>query len=158
MRKNLMILLVLCITLAFFMPVMAQAQQRLNNNSFETWTNGPGGPPDNWRNTSSPTTLTMTQESANVHSGTYSNKLSWTGLTETNYIFADTVLVAAGQSYTLSIWVLDNDPNARARMWYSFNNGGGSGGPSTYSADNAGWVRIKAHRQHSVGFIEDHHF
>ncbi len=141
MRKNLMILLVLCVTLAFFIPVMAQAQQRLNNNGFETWTAGPGGPPDNWRNTSVGTTLTMTQESATVHTGTYSNKLSWTGLAETNYIFADTVFVAGGQSYTLSIWVLDNDVNARARMWYSFNNGGGSGGPTTYSVDNAGWVQ-----------------
>ena len=112
-----------------------QAVQLLQNNSFESWAiNGPGGPPDYWRNVT--TNFTSMQENVTVHGGSYAVKLNW-GVSS-RQDFAHRLLPVYGDSvYTCSLWIYDYDPSSRIRMWFSYDNG--FNGPTTYSIDTAGW-------------------
>jgi predicted extracellular nuclease len=135
MKKNLLWLIIPAILLIAWMPV--HAQQRLPNGGFETWTAGPGGPPDGWVYGS--TGINAVQEAARVNSGTYAAKLLWDGNTGTKYFNTEPLPVIGGETYACSLYVYDNDTTgttskARVRPWYYFNVSGGSG-PSTYSTD-----------------------
>ena len=110
----------------------------LLNASFETWTAGIGGPPDNWTLTT--TAISATQESSIVLNGSYSANLTFTS-TSTQYI-TQVVAVNEGDTYDFNMWVYDNDPGGRVRLWgywqdASFSNI--STVETGYSVDMAGW-------------------
>ncbi len=128
-------LMTIGLVLAVSLTQSAQAVQLLQNNDFESWAiNGPGGPPDYWRNVT--TNFTSMQENVMVHGGTYAVRLNW-GVSS-RQDFAYRLLPVYGDSvYTCSLWVYDYDPSSRIRMWFSYDNG--YNGPTTYSIDTAGW-------------------
>jgi hypothetical protein len=117
----------------------ALGQNLLLNAGFETWTAGPGGPPDNWY--SSHGSLTGTQEAVIVNSGSFSCNLTWT-TTSTCYLIQD-VAVTAGQDYTFSFMAYDNTADGRLRVavrWFQADNTTFiSGYYGDYTVDSASW-------------------
>ena len=85
----------------------------LLNASFEDWTAGPSGPPDNW--TISTANITATQETGIVFTGSSSANLTFTSTT-TQYI-TQVVTVEEGEPYEFNLWVYDNDPGGRVRLY-----------------------------------------
>ena len=138
MRKNLLWLLIPAVLLIAMAPVLAQAQQRLTNGGFETWTAGPGGPPDGW--VYGTHHISAVQEISNIRSGSYAAKVVFdsSGTLQFN---TNSITVVPGQTYSCSLWVYDNystPDNCRMRPWFFFSPSG-SGGPTTYSVDTAGY-------------------
>ena len=114
-RKYFILIAVMACTLG--LVGLAVGQNLLTNPGFETWTAGPGGPPDGW--TPSAGTLTGTQEATIVHGGTYSCNITWT--TTSTVQLEQYVAVTEGTDYNLSAWFYDNDPFGRGRLtirWY----------------------------------------
>ena len=106
------------------------------NGGFENWT---AGLPDDWELKTAD--ITMIQENTIVHSGNYSAKVEFTS-TSTQRI-GQTVSVTGDVLYTFNIWVLDNDPAARFRIWGYWNlSGGGSvtlDPGNLYTTDDPNW-------------------
>jgi hypothetical protein len=106
------------------------------NGGFENWT---AGLPDDWELKTAD--ITMIQENTIVHSGNYSAKVEFTS-TSTQRI-GQTVSVSGDVLYTFNIWVLDNDPAARFRIWGYWNlSGGGSvtlDPGNLYTTDDPSW-------------------
>ncbi len=127
---------VLFLIVLFWNPAHAAQVQLLQNTGFESWVkHGPGGPPDHWDNIT--TQFFSMQDLATVHSGANSVKLIW-GVSARQDMGYDYIPVYGDSVYTCTLWVYDNDPTSRIRMWFSYDNG--SNGPSTYSIDYPGWL------------------
>jgi hypothetical protein len=131
-----------CATILFLFLLFSFVigQNILPNNDFEDWTvNGVTGPPDNW--TLSSTGITAAQENTTVQNGAYSVNLSWTN-TATVYL-DQTVAINPSTDYYYQVYFYDNDPNGRARIWFTWLQSDlsfiSSGGPSTYTSDQASW-------------------
>ncbi|MFA5417854.1 MAG: lamin tail domain-containing protein, partial [Bacteroidales bacterium] len=84
-----------------------------------------------------------TQVSGTVHGGTYSAKQQ----AGTSKLQQNLGGITAGETYTITYYFLDNDPNAKCRPWAYWLNGtttltdnATELRPSTYSTDNANWV------------------
>ncbi len=124
----------------------AMGQNLLLNAGFETWTAGPGGPPDSW--TLITGSFTATQEGTIVNSGTYSCNLTWTSTS--NQDFGQTVAVTAGQTYEFTFWAYDNDPLGRVRVCVRWKDSGG-GTISTYyggyTSDGTSWQQLSSGEQ-----------
>jgi len=119
----------------------------------------PNGDLENWDNINMPTnfspapyTENVTKDSINVHGGDYSAK--HTAQSSTTKIQIEVDGIEEGEEYTISYWYLDNDPNAKTRMWSFWLKEGSTPGsyvtladhlndlrPSTYSTDNTNWVQ-----------------
>jgi hypothetical protein len=126
----------------------ANAQANMvTNGDLETWTSTTE--PANF--SPAPYTADVTQESTIVHGGLYSAK--HTAQASTTKIQTEVTGIEEGEEYTISYWYLDNDPNAKTRMWSFWLKEGATPGtyitladhvndlrPSTYSTDNANWV------------------
>ena len=102
-----------------------------------------------WDNTSTPTawdkTENLAQESTIVHGGSYSAKQT----AGTKDIMQNVTGIVSGQSYTISYWYLDNDPNARSRMWAYWLSGTSTTSdnaaelrPGSYSTDDPAWQQV----------------
>ncbi len=136
-------------TLSFILltSFFANAQtQVLTNGNLETWTDA-----------STPAsfvtafTAGATQESTNIHGGTYSAKHT-TAATSSVKIQNETAILVPGHSYTVSYWFLDNDPLAKSRPWIYFLTSAyatmadattdAAFRPATYSSDNAAWQQF----------------
>ncbi|MBI9031592.1 chitobiase/beta-hexosaminidase C-terminal domain-containing protein [bacterium] len=102
-----------------------------------------------WDNATTPTGWdvieNIQQEGTIIHSGYYSAKQT----AGTKDLRQDVTGLIAGQSYTISYWYLDNDPNARSRMWSYWLSGTSTNSdnvaelrPDAYSTDNAEWQQI----------------
>lgn len=129
----------------------ANAQVNMvTNGGLEVWTSATE--PANF--SPAPYTADVTQESTIVRTGTYSAK--HTAQTSTTKIQTEVTGIVEGEGYTISYWYLDNDPNAKTRMWSFWLKEGATPGtyttladnvtelrPSAYSTDNANWVEKK---------------
>lgn len=127
---------------------VANAQTNLvPNPGFESWDTTTTPPkPTGW-SFISPTGIT--QETVMVHSGTSSVK-AVAPATGNGSLNVDIPATASTQ-YTLGYWILDNDPNARARHWVQARTAsanitwtGTTFQPTTYSTDNPSWVYVSA--------------
>ena len=116
---------------------VVNSQNLMINGDLESWT---GGEPDGW-------TLfqNISQESTIIHGGTYSAKQTSENSSK-KFQQEITMGVQGGQEYTISYWFLDNDPQARTRIWSYWLSGGVTIPdneeilrPSVYSEDNADW-------------------
>ncbi len=123
----------------------SDAQNLISNGNLETWTD-PAAKPDGWFSMAG-----GAKETTSVHGGNNSAKISPVAVnTNGNLDYID-VAATGNTDYTVSYWVLDNDPNARARHWIQFRTAsanisvtGSSFQPSTYTSDNANWVNVTA--------------
>ncbi len=135
MSKKYFVLVAICV-LALTGSAMGNL---LSNPGFETWTAGPGGPPDNWY--SSHGSLSGTQEAVIVNSGNYSCNLTWT-TTTTCYLIQD-VPVTVGQDYTFSFMAYDNTADGSLRVavrWFQADNTTFiSGYYGAYTVDGPSW-------------------
>jgi len=129
----------------FAFAQFAFATELLTNEGFENWTvNGATGPPDDWN--LSGTSITGSQETTNVHGGTYSTNITWT-TTSTRYLRQQAVPVTEGTNYLFTFWALDNDPDGRVRVairWYDAGSGFVSGYYGDYSADSPDWQQMSS--------------
>jgi len=145
MRKLFIISVVALCTLGLVGAAMGQ--NLLLNAGFETWTAGPGGPPDSWY--SSTGSLTGTQEGTIVNSGTYSCNLTWT-TTTTCYLIQD-VAVTGGQDYVFSFMAYDNTADGRLRVairWFEADNATFINGYyGDYTTDDASWQAVSSGAQ-----------
>ncbi len=109
----------------------------IQNGGFETWT---GSEPDNW--TLKSTGITMTLENSIVHSGANSARVDFTS-TSTQKIGQTVTNVTGNTNYTFEIWVLDNDPAGRFRIWGYWNLSDGStvtlDPGNLYTTDDPDW-------------------
>ncbi|MBN2174223.1 MAG: choice-of-anchor J domain-containing protein [Bacteroidales bacterium] len=111
-------------------------QNLVVNGDLESWT---GGVPDGWT-----VYENITQESTNIHGGSYSARhTSADGTMDFQQMITG---VQGGADYTISYWFLDNDPEARTRIWSFWMAGTTTLAenadilrPSTYSTDNPDW-------------------
>ena len=107
----------------------------VTNGDLETWTNATT--PTSWDKAES-----VTQESSTIHGDSYSAKQQ----AGTKDLQQDISGITAGTEYTISYWYLDNDVNAKSRLWAYWLIGIGTESsntaelrPSTYSSNNASW-------------------
>ncbi|WP_347219369.1 carbohydrate binding domain-containing protein [Chryseobacterium sp.] len=134
---------VLAATAAF---MSSNAQNLITNGGFETWTDA-SVKPDGWFSMGG-----GSKETAVVHSGSNSIKVSPISISSNGNIDFVDVPASPNTDYTVSYWVLDNDSNARARHWIQFRTASanitpGSGNPfqpSTYTSDNPNWTNVTA--------------
>jgi hypothetical protein len=99
-----------------------------------------------WDDANTPASWTkaenLTQETTTVHGGTSSAKQTHDGTKD----IMQEIAVQPGRTYEVTYYYLDNDPNARSRMWGGFRDASGWIGdnsafqPSSYSTDDANWV------------------
>lgn len=117
---------------------VAGAAELLQNPGLESWT---GGAPDDWTIESG---ITATQETSTIHGGTSSANITWDSTSTQE--FEQTVSINSGADYSYSIWVLDNDPGGRVRLWIrhidQFGSITGTSLDSSYSEDNADWQQL----------------
>ncbi|MEA3475775.1 MAG: T9SS type A sorting domain-containing protein [Candidatus Cloacimonadota bacterium] len=129
-------LTILAISVIMFLGISATliAQNMVTNGDLESWT---GGNPDNWNHVEN-----IAQESTNIHGGTYSAAhQSASGTKDFGHEYIAGII--AGHDYNLSYYFLDNDDQARTRLWSKWKDDAGSTVGSTisteYSTDNAEW-------------------
>jgi hypothetical protein len=109
------------------------------NPGFEDWS---ATLPTAWDNATYNTGIT--KETSIIHSG--ANAVKHTA-TSSAIKLQQEVAITGGRTYEISYWYLDNDPNARFRIWsYWLNSTGGTIidneadlRPTVYSTDNAEW-------------------
>ncbi|MCX8532728.1 T9SS type A sorting domain-containing protein [Chryseobacterium luquanense] len=127
----------------------ANAQNLITNPGFESWdaTTTPAKP-TGWTFVSN--TVEQGTGAAFVHGGNSSLK-AVTEATGSLSSYID-VPATANTTYTLGYWVLDNDANARGRVWVQARTatanltwtGVGNFQPSAYSTDNTAWTFVTA--------------
>ena len=148
MRKKLQLTGTFLLLMMFGFVNVVTAQNLALNPSFESWTtNGAPGPADDWA--LSGTSMTGAQETVNVRTGAYSTNITWT--TTSTRQLEQYIAINGSSNYEFSFWVLDNDPNGRARVairWYD------SGGDLTgtqyyggYSTDLPTWQELTSGSQ-----------
>lgn len=96
-------------------PAPTCGTELLVNGDMETWTAGAGGPPDLW--TSSNAGFTLTQDGTIFYDGDYSTLMTKTVSGNQTMQQILTYEVKSEALYTLSVRVLDNDPDGYARAW-----------------------------------------
>lgn len=133
--KKITVLWAFVLVAMFGFSNMGIAQNLVTNGDMEAWDD--------------PTTPTawdkaevVTQDNVTVHGGTYSAKQQ----SGTNDIMQNVGGIVGGQTYTITYYFLDNDANARSRVWSYWTVGGSTITdnaaelrPSTYSVDNPAW-------------------
>lgn len=123
-------------TFVFVNFSLVMSQNLVVNGDLESWT---AGAPDGWTLVEN-----ITQETTIIHGGSSSAKHTAAATTKKfNQVVAG---IEEGQEYTISYWYLDNDPQARTRIWSYWLSGGTTLPdnadelrPSTYSSDNPSW-------------------
>jgi len=132
--KKITTLFALSVIMMFSLSSIVTAQNLATNGDLELWT---AGVPDNWDHVEN-----ITQETTNVHGGTYSAKHESASSTKD---FGHELItgIVAGNDYDLSYYFFDNDPNAKTRIWSKWKDAGGSTVGATiesaYSTDNPAW-------------------
>lgn len=147
MKKKLQLIGVLLLLIMFGLSNVVTAQNLALNNGFENWTaNGASGPADDW--TLSGSSMTGAQEAVTVRTGNFSTNITWT-TTSTRYL-QQFVAVTGGTDYNFSFWVLDNDPNGKARIalrWYDAGGSFVSGYYGDYTSDSPSWQELTSGMQ-----------
>ena len=134
--KKLITISAIAFLLVFGFSSVTQAQNLVVNGDLETWS---GGTPDGWAKAEN-----IEQETTNIHGGSSSAKHISDETTKD--LQQDIMGIQEGEEYNISYWFLDNDNEARTRMWAYWLSGGSTLPdnedelrPSTYSEDNATW-------------------
>lgn len=119
-------------------------QELITNGGFETW--GDEAKPAGWDGTY--VTGTIAKSTEVKHSG--NNSLKHTAETKSIRLQQE-VAVTAGKKYRISYWYLDNDANAKTRIWSTFAAGNSAIKdqydilqPAAYSTDSDQWVKVEA--------------
>ncbi|MCB2219020.1 MAG: lamin tail domain-containing protein [Bacteroidetes bacterium] len=131
-------LLIVTMTIGIWAAMMpVQAQNLMTNGDLELWDDPTT--PTSWDKAES-----TEQESVTVYEGTYSAKVT-AGTTDLQQNVAG---ITGGETYTISYWYLDNDINARSRIWSYWLTGTVTIPdnelelrPSAYSSDDPNWVQ-----------------
>lgn len=136
---------ILLLTIAAFVaaPFLSNGQNMVQNPGLEQWDNSTT--PTGWDLYDN-----ISQESTNIHSGTYS--AAHMSDASSKKLRQDIDNVTPGTEYTISYWYLDNDPSARTRIWSYWMDASGTYldddadvlRPSTYSEDNPNWQQFTA--------------
>ena len=121
---------------------VANAQNLVLNGDLEVWTD-PNNPAD-WTLAEN-----ITQATDPVHGGTYS--AMHTSASGTKDLKQDIMTITGGQTYEISYWYLDNDPEARTRIWSYWLQDATTTLPENaaelrsdeYSEDNPDWINYK---------------
>lgn len=109
------IYLVLILAIAVILPATTtQAQELVVNGDLELWDDP--STPSSWAKAEN-----ISQETDPVHGGTYS--AGHTSADGTKDLQQDITGIVAGTNYTISYYYLDNDPQARTRIWAYWMNG-----------------------------------
>lgn len=128
---------------------IANAQNLITNPGFESWDSSTTpAKPTGWTFVS--TGVEKGTGAAFVHGGTGSLKATAPATGNLN-AYID-VTATPNTTYTLGYWVLDNDANARGRVWVQARTATanitwtsvGDFQPSTYSTDSAAWTYVTA--------------
>jgi len=137
MRKFTTLFTVFVLLVLFGLSNNAKAQNMATNGDIELWT---GGIPDNWNHVEN-----ITQESTIIHGGSFSAKHESASSTKDfghEYITG----IVEGNDYNYSLYYLDNDPDARMRVWSKWKDAGGAtvGEPveTAYSEDSPDWQQF----------------
>ena len=136
---------ILLLTIAAFVaaPFLSNGQNMVQNPGLEQWDNSTT--PTGWDLYDN-----ISQESTNIHSGTYS--AAHMSATSSKKFRQDIENVTPGTEYTISYWFLDNDPSARTRIWSYWMDASGTYldddadvlRPNVYSEDNPSWQQFSA--------------
>ena len=120
------------------------------NWDFEDWTDS--DPPVNFVETSGGDVMTVLQETTDVHGGTSAARMTINSgdgtpeLAQAWYMPLDGATTA-----TFSVWLVDNDPNVKARLVFKFYDGtqevaDDNSKYSGYSSDSADWAQMTVTR------------
>ncbi len=129
-----------CLVVAVVIGVMvslASAQTNLlTNSSFESWTDGN---PEGWTKESS---VTISQESGTVHSGSYSIGLQPTS--DNNRGIYQDVSISDAQTYNLSVWLYAADAGSDIGIFVSWYQGTTflSGITTSYPSQAGQWEEV----------------
>ena len=121
---------------------VADAQNLVLNGDLEVWAD-PNNPTD-WTLAEN-----ITQATDPIHGGTYS--AMHTSASGTKDLKQDIMTITGGQTYEISYWYLDNDPEARTRIWSywlqdattTLTDNVAELRPDEYSEDNPDWINYK---------------
>ena len=135
--KKITVLMAFVLIIMFGFSNQMVAQNLVANGGLEAWVDA--STPTSWDLYQS-----VTQESGIKHGGTYSAKQQ----AGTSKLQQNIGGVVAGETYTITYYFLDNDPNAKSRPWCFWLAGASTLSdnvaelrPATYSVDNAGWIQ-----------------
>ncbi len=132
--KKTTILMSFVLSVLFVTTTGVVAQNLVTNGDLETWTSGV---PDNWDKAEN-----ITQETTIVHGGTSSAKHESASSTK-DFGHAYITGIIPGNDYNLSYYFLDNDPNAKQRLWSYWKDASGASIGSAiedgYSTDDPNW-------------------
>jgi len=128
----------LIITALVAAPFWSISQNMVQNADLEQWDNA--STPTDWDLYEN-----ISQESTNVHGGSYS--AAHLSASSSKKFRQDISGVTPGTQYTISYWYLDNDTTAKTRIWSYWMDGSGTYlddnadelRPSVYSEDNPSW-------------------
>jgi len=136
---------ILLLTIAAFVsaPFLSNGQNMVLNPGLEQWDNSTT--PTGWDLFDN-----ISQESTNIHGGTYS--AAHMSASSSKKFRQDIGSVTPGTQYTISYWYLDNDPSAKTRIWSYWMDASGTYldddadvlRPGTYSEDNPSWQQFSA--------------
>jgi len=119
---------------AVFISVSMIGQNMVMNGDLESWT---AGAPDSWSSVEN-----ITQEATIVYTGDYSARHQSASGTQ-DFGHETITGIVAGGTYILSYYFMDNDPNAKTRIWSKWQDAGGSQVgdviESDYSSDSPDW-------------------
>ncbi len=119
----------------------AEGTNLVVNPGFEDWD---AALPTGWDNAYN---FNVSKETTIKHSG--SNAIKHTYVDKTAKIQQE-IEITGGKTYEISYWYLDNDVNAKSRMWTfwlagtnTITDNEAEFRPADYSTDNANWVQVK---------------
>lgn len=137
--KKIIIQSTLILGILFGISLLSNAQNLVVNGDMEAWT---GGAPDGWAKVEN-----ITQETTIIHGG--ASSAMHTSAETTKDLQQDITGIQAGNEYTIEYWFLDNDAEARTRIWGYWLAAGATLPdnaeelrPSEYSEDNPDWQQI----------------
>ncbi len=133
--KKVSLLITFSLAFVLFATNSVVAQNLMLNGDLETWSD-PNTPSD-WDKAEN-----VTQNSTVVYAGTYSAEQQ----AGTSDLQQNVTGIVGGDSYTITYHYLDNDANARSRIWSYWTSGGSTLSEnatelrvSTYSSDDPAW-------------------
>jgi len=135
--KKLITILAITFLMVFGFSSVTQAQNLVVNGDLETWS---GGTPDGWVKVEN-----ISQETTIIHGGSSSAKHISDEASKD--LQQDIMGIQEGEEYTINYWFLDNDSEARTRIWSYWLSAGSTLPdneeelrPGDYSEDNADWL------------------
>ncbi len=128
---------------ALLISALAMGQNLVLNGDLESWDDA--NTPTSWN-----TKQNITQENVNVHGGDYAAaQTSASGTKKLEQLIEN---IIPGHTYRISFWYLDNDANARMRLWSSWKDDANDWlndddavlhwSSDNYTQDNSDWLQF----------------